>query len=200
MVRVEELTKDLGGGALLVIRHGQTDWNKAKKMQGSSDIPLNDRGREQAHETGKKLVEEGFEFDVLVSSPLSRAYETAQVIGSYFGLEVDRTYPGLEERSYGEAEGLDIPAEQRAHPEKFYSGVEPERDVFTRGVRTLRQIVRDYPGKRVIAVSHGSLIRRTLSAARGAEVPSPIENAIPHDMPLDGLFAWDVDNEPMLKV
>ena len=68
-------------GSLTLLRHGQTDWNKQNLMQGSSDIPLNDVGREQAVETGKELVRRGLSYDVLVSSPLSRALETAQMVG-----------------------------------------------------------------------------------------------------------------------
>ncbi|GGH61670.1 histidine phosphatase family protein [Rothia aerolata] len=185
-------------GSLTLIRHGQTDWNKNHLMQGSSDIPLNDRGRQQAVETGDKLADLGLGFDVLVSSPLSRARETAEIVGSRLGLELTATYEGLVERHYGEAEGLDIPEEARRAPDAFYQGVESERSVYVRGVQTLREIVLAYPGQRIIAVSHGSLIRRVLSASNGREWATPVPNAAPLEIPLEGLFAWREEDEPLL--
>ena len=186
-------------GSLTLIRHGQTEWNRNRLMQGSSDIPLNDTGRQQAVETGQRLAELGLGFDVLVSSPLVRAAETAQIVGKQLGLEVAGTYEGLVERHYGEAEGLDISTEARAEPDAFYSGVESERSVYVRGVQTLREIVEEYPGKRIIAVSHGSLIRRVLTAAHGKEWATPVPNAQPLEIPLEGLFAWREEDEPCLR-
>ena len=70
------------------IRHGQTDWNRDDKLQGSSDIPLNAQGREQAHEAAGILADGGWE--VVVSSPLQRARETAKIIAHDLGLELGR--------------------------------------------------------------------------------------------------------------
>lgn len=194
---VVELTPAKRAASIMLIRHGQTDWNKERRMQGTSDVPLNDTGRQQAHDTAASLKERGFEFDVIVSSPLSRAKETADIIGAAFGLTVDRTYDGLIERAYGEAEGLDISEEARRTPDAFYEGVESERSVYTRGIKVLRQIARDYPGQRVIAVSHGSLIRRALSATHGREFGT-IANAEPFEVELAGLAGWVEANEPLL--
>ncbi|MFW0107623.1 histidine phosphatase family protein [Rothia sp. P7181] len=185
-------------GSLLMIRHGQTDWNKKGLMQGSTDIELNEVGREQALYTAQKLAQEGIRCDVIVSSPLSRAFETAQIVGNYLGVEVSRTYEGLVERHYGEAEGQDISLEARREPDAFYQGVESERSVYVRGIKTLRQIVSDYPGQHIIAVSHGSLIRRVLSASRGEEWKEAVPNAQALEIPLAGLFRWAEENEPLL--
>ena len=180
---------------LTLIRHGQTDWNKTNLMQGVTDIPLNDTGREQARATGQKLADMGLNFTVLVSSPLSRAFETAQLVGEHFDLQVDKTYPELVERTYGDGEGLDIPAPERRAPERYYPNVESERDLYIRTVRVLRQIVRDYANRgeeqKIIAVSHGSLIRRALSAAAGEEWTVTVPNAEPLVLDVPGLFAWD---------
>ncbi|WP_237233102.1 histidine phosphatase family protein [Rothia nasisuis] len=194
---VVELAPAHRAASIMLIRHGQTDWNKNHLMQGSSDIPLNETGRAQAHQTADSLKARGLEFDVIVSSPLSRAKETADIIGAAFGLTVGATYEGLIERGYGEAEGLDISAEARKEPDAFYSGVESERSVYVRGIRVLRQIARDYPGQRVIAVSHGSLIRRTLSATHGREFGT-IANAEPFEVNLPGLAHWAEATEPLL--
>lgn len=195
MESVEDI--DLSG-SLTLIRHGQTPWNIQKLMQGSSDIPLNDVGRAQAVETGRRLAELNLGFEVLVSSPLSRALETAQIVGAELGLEVSGTYEGLVERAYGAAEGLDISLEARAEPDAFYEGVESERSVYVRGVEALRDIVREFPGQRIIAVSHGSLIRRVLSASHGKEWATPVPNAQPLEIPLAGLFEWNEDAEVLL--
>ncbi|QRZ61891.1 histidine phosphatase family protein [Rothia sp. ZJ932] len=194
----EQPTSQELSGSLLLIRHGQTDWNKTKKMQGQVDIPLNAAGIEQAHATGQKLADEGFSFEVLVSSPFSRAAETARVIGTYLGLELERTYPQLVERAYGDAEGVQLTFEQSRTVYQDFAGVEPEENLFNRTVTVLRQIVRDYPGRRVIVVSHGSVIRRALSAAQGFEWVEPVPNATPLEISISGLFAWATENESML--
>lgn len=191
----EEVPAGAENTTLTLIRHGQTDWNKANLMQGITDIPLNDTGREQARTTGKKLADMGLEFTVLVSSPLSRAHETAQLVGEHFDLQVHKTYPELVERAYGAGEGLDIPAPERRAPERYYPNVESERDVYIRAVRTLRNIVRelseDSGDQKIIAVSHGSFIRRALSAAAGEEWTVTVPNAEPLTIDVPGLFAWD---------
>lgn len=184
--------------SLLLIRHGQTDWNKAGKMQGQVDIPLNERGREQAHETGAKLKAEGYQFDVLVSSPLSRAFETAQIIGSYLGLTVEKTYDNLVERAYGEAEGAQLTYEESRTVYEDFDGVESEREVFERTVKVLLDIAEDHPGQRVIAVAHGSVIRRALSAGQGFEWKESVPNAVPLEVSIDGLRRWSVDTEPLV--
>jgi len=191
----EEVPAGAENTTLTLIRHGQTDWNKANLMQGITDIPLNDTGREQARTTGKKLADMGLEFTVLVSSPLSRAHETAQLVGEHFDLQVHKTYPELVERAYGAGEGLDIPAPERRAPERYYPNVESERDVYVRAVRTLRNIVRELSeaagDQKIIAVSHGSFIRRALSAAAGEEWTVTVPNAEPLTIDVPGLFAWD---------
>ena len=106
-----------------------------------------------------------------------------------------KTYPELVERAYGAGEGLDIPAPERRAPERYYPNVESERDVYIRAVRTLRNIVRELSetsgGQKIIAVSHGSFIRRALSAAAGEEWTVTVPNAEPLTIDVPGLFAWD---------
>lgn len=190
-LHAEPFPKNLAGGSLTLIRHGQTEWNKNQLMQGISDIPLNDTGRAQARETGAKLRSLGLNYDRVISSPLSRAYETAQLVGEDFGLPVSETNPDLVERDYGAAEGVNIPVPERRAPDRYYPQVETERDVYVRAVRVLREIVRQYPGERIIVVSHGSLIRRAISAAQGYEHTQTVPNAEPLEVDLKGLFAFD---------
>lgn len=87
---------------LYVVRHGQTEWNVMKKMQGSADIPLNDKGLEQAGITKSNLKD--ISIDIIFCSPLIRAKQTAEVINSDRNLEI--IYDNrLRERDYGEFEG-----------------------------------------------------------------------------------------------
>ena len=85
------------------MRHGRTEWNAARRFQGQSDIPLSDEGRAQAAATAAALAEEPIE--TIVSSDLSRAFETANAIASHHGLEV-RPDPRLREFRFGDWEGL----------------------------------------------------------------------------------------------
>lgn len=89
--------------SVLFIRHGETAWNAERRWQGRSDIPLNEVGISQARETARKLADSGLE--VLVSSDLQRARETAQIIGADLGCPT-LTSDALREIHLGEAEGL----------------------------------------------------------------------------------------------
>ena len=82
-----------------LVRHGQTDWNAERRLQGATDIPLNDVGRGQARDAVGVLA--AYEWDAIVSSPLSRAAETADLIAEGLGLTVSRRVPELTERSFG---------------------------------------------------------------------------------------------------
>ncbi|WP_152978124.1 histidine phosphatase family protein [Curtobacterium sp. S6] len=178
-------------GRLVVVRHGQTDWNKAGRMQGSSDIPLNDTGRQQAREAGQALAEQNASWHFLGSSPLSRAQETARIIGEYVGIGQIHTIPGVIERAYGTAEGETLSFEDSRHPQDLFDGVEPEGDVYRRGVATFKQLVMDHPGENLLVVSHGTLIRRTLIATTPGDWSQHVPNATPIEVDIEGLFAWD---------
>ena len=82
---------------LYLVRHGETDWNRAHKIQGSTDIPLNDLGREQAATSGRLLARR--QWDAVYASPLSRAFETASIIARETGLQEPIAVPELVERN-----------------------------------------------------------------------------------------------------
>ncbi|WP_370450303.1 histidine phosphatase family protein [Cryobacterium sp. TMS1-20-1] len=157
------------------MRHGQTDWNAAKRLQGSTDIPLNDIGRTQAGNAVPALSQ--FDWDFVVSSPLVRAAETADVIAGDLNLAVTCRIPGLVERDYGPAEGLIEGAELDSMriPGGYY-GAESESEVAERGLDALHVLSRENPGARIIVVTHGTLIRVTLTEALDLDVGS-IDNA-----------------------
>lgn len=147
------------------VRHGQTQWNLEGRLQGSSNIPLNDTGRVQAREAVDVLSGSGWE--VVVSSPLDRARETAQIIADGLGLELGPSYQMLIERGYGQGEGMVEAEALERWPGKIGGGIEPLESVVERGYRAIAQIMADYPGKNVVVVCHGTIIRYTLSDIAG---------------------------------
>ncbi|WP_104132990.1 histidine phosphatase family protein [Cryobacterium sp. M91] len=188
-----------------LIRHGQTDWNAAARIQGATDIPLNDVGRGQAADAIAPLKR--YDWDFIVSSPLSRAAETADLIGERLGLDTARRLPALIERNYGPAEGLSAGAELDAlrFPGGFH-GAETEQAVAARGIDALRDLAREHPGARIIVVAHGTLIRLSLENALDQPIGS-ITNASlnvvqHHHTHADGSTAWQLDvlnGEPLVR-
>ena len=174
-----------------LVRHGQTDWNAQRRLQGSTDIPLNDVGRGQARDAVAVLS--GYGWDTIVSSPLSRAMETADLISAGLGLGTARRVPELTERSFGPAEGLQAGPELEAlrTPDGF-RGAESEEDAARRGVCALEALAEEFRGRRVLVVAHGSLLRVSLSRAIGRTLQS-IDNAalnLAHHHPVDG---WELE-------
>jgi uncharacterized phosphatase len=158
---------------LYLVRHGETDWNKARRIQGSTDIPLNETGREQAATTGALLARR--EWDAIVASPLSRAFETASIIARETGL--------LVERRYGEAEGLNYQqVDDRFPGDTEVPGRETRDDVTARVVPTLLEIAAEHPGANIIVVSHGGVIRSVLNAIDPDNAHGTITNGSIHSV------------------
>ena len=88
---------------IYVVRHGQTDWNFMNKLQGQTDIELNDIGREQARNAAELM--KGKKVDLIISSPLKRARETANIINNNYNLSIIEDNR-IMERYYGKSEGL----------------------------------------------------------------------------------------------
>jgi probable phosphoglycerate mutase len=151
------------------IRHGQTDWNREGLLQGSSDIPLNETGRAQARDAFMTLRSRPW--DAVVSSPLQRARETAQIIADGLDIPLGPAYPGLVERDYGSLEGTSSSAAIAQWPARDYPDAESLDSVATRGEAALAAIVADYPDGAVLVVCHGTIIRYTLARLAGRPVP-----------------------------
>jgi broad specificity phosphatase PhoE len=153
-----------------LLRHGQTDWNVDMRLQGISDIPLNDYGREQATTAGKVL--KNSEWSRIVTSPLSRAVETARIVASAIGHEEVQHYPQLIERSFGVAEGLSY-EEWREQYKDGETAPEAESlaDLTERAKQLLDSMAIDFAGETFLAVSHGALIRRLIHIVSEGELP-----------------------------
>ena len=160
---------------IALTRHGQTDWNAAGRMQGTSDIPLNNTGREQALASSARFAGAGWRY--VVTSPLSRAAETGRIIADGLGIAVSGVYSDLQERHYGEAEGRTDDEAAALWPDGEFPGLESRDDVADRGLDSLADIERDLPGSAVIVVAHGTLIREVLRRLTTAPIPSILNGA-----------------------
>jgi broad specificity phosphatase PhoE len=149
---------------LLLVRHGETDWNAEGRLQGHTDRPLSDFGRRQAHELAEEL--DGEELEAIYSSDLARARETAEIVGRKLGLPTVLD-PDLREKDWGTWEGLT--AVERDRVEFVGESTEEHRD---RILDALRRISERHPGDgRVLVVTHGGSMRRVQTAAMGVALP-----------------------------
>ena len=162
-----------------LVRHGETEWNRLRKIQGISDIPLNDTGRSQAAALGDILSKH--RFDLIVSSPLSRALETAQIVARKLGMPAPLAIQDLVERNYGEAEGSSgLELDTLYPPGTEIPGREDRADVTKRVVRTLHDLAIRHPEADILAVAHGAVIRCVVDYAAPGEYSEPITNCSVH--------------------
>lgn len=150
---------------LALVRHGQTDWNLNGLMQGRTDIPLNATGRAQAEAAAARL--DRAEWDVVVSSTLGRARETAEILARGLGLPVAGAYADLIEQDFGAAEGSLVAEIDTRWPGRAFPRKEADEQVGPRGIRALERIAVEHAGARVLAVAHGTLIRHVLAEMSG---------------------------------
>jgi len=154
---------------ICLVRHGETDWNTAGILQGQQNTNLNAVGRKQAHATGVYLSEMEVPFDLIVTSPLRRAKESATIINGQLQLPV-LEMDAFAERAFGEAEGMSPEERDALYPEMEFPGQEPEKDFHHRVLRGFEQIAAQYKDQRIILVSHGLVIHLILSHLQGEEI------------------------------
>lgn len=170
-----------GGETLLcLVRHGETEWNAAGRLQGRTDVPLSGRGRIQARAVARELVRRAGNcarpWVAVYTSPLRRALDTARCIGEALDLDpVVRL--GLVERSFGILEGRtweelarDFP-DWRERPWQV-PGLEGESELRSRAAGALLAIAEAHRGGRVVVVSHGAFLNAFLFIASGGDVGS----------------------------
>lgn len=164
---------------LYLVRHGETDWNRERRIQGLTDIPLNDTGREQAAATGRLLARR--EWGAIYASPLSRAFETASIIADELGMQEPTPVESLVERNYGAAEGLAEPELEERFPGKTpVPGRESREQAAARALPALIELAERHPGESIILVSHGGVIRSVLSAVDPGSRYGAITNGSVH--------------------
>jgi probable phosphoglycerate mutase len=175
---------------LVLVRHGVTAHTVGKLFSGglaSSNPPLNDTGREQARATGEWLAPLSGTFDALVSSPVRRTRETAEILAQFFDLRIEEE-PGIAEMEFGTWDGLSFTEVHEKFPDEISSwlgdlesaphGGESFRAVEKRVLEGRDRILASYPGQTVVAVSHVTPIKTLVADALGA--------------PLDALYRMEL--------
>ena len=153
-----------------LLRHGQTDWNINFLLQGVTDIPMNQTGIEQVKLAAQAIRAE--DWDVVLTSPLSRARQTAEIIASQHGYNEIIEQELLIERSFGEAEGLSHEQWRAKYSNlDVIPGGESRTQLAERSMLLLETISQELAGKRVLAISHGALIRALIAIASNNELP-----------------------------
>lgn len=162
---------------LTLVRHGQTDWNLARRIQGSTDIPLNDTGRADARWAAGRLA--GGVHHTIYASPLKRAHETAEIIAAELGLDTPALDADLREREFGEGEGMLVAdyLETYGDWDAEVPGAETLEAVAARALSALDRIALDARrrsaplAESVIVVAHGGVIRALIDHVSGGTLP-----------------------------
>ncbi len=176
-----------------LFRHGQTDWNIDLRLQGTADIPMNQFGIEQVQKAASEIARQ--EWDLIISSPLGRAKQSAAIIAAQLGVDEVTETPLLLERAFGIGEGMlyDEWSAKFAHLDEI-PGAESAQQVTLRAEQLLEHVQNEFAGKRILAVSHGALIRFVLQVVTAGEIPPKgerLENASLNVIRM--LQSWQLD-------
>ncbi len=183
---------------IIAVRHGETDWNVAKRIQGQMDIALNAHGQWQAQRVGAALRDDSI--DAIYSSDLVRALATAQAIAQHTqaqGLAAVRTHTGLRERGFGLFEGHTYSAIEEQWPEQSRrwkhrdpefapAGGESPLQLMQRVRQTVNQIAEQHAGQQIVLVAHGGVLdmlyrlatQQSVNAARTWELNNTAINRL----------------------
>jgi probable phosphoglycerate mutase len=191
---------------LILIRHGETDWNRARRFQGHQDIALNEEGVRQAQGAARRLAQRPQAYGlarradrpdpVLVTSDLLRCRQTAEPIAASLGL-TPVLDAGFRERSFGVFEGLTVDELRRDHAEPFARWLAREPDFAIEGAESLRVfagriqsaldgLMARHGGRTVVVVTHGGVL--------------DIVWRIGHGMPLDATRKVDIANASLNRL
>ena len=155
---------------IMLIRHGETEWNILGKFQGSTDIPLSNEGIRQAFMLKERLKSD---FDYIFSSPLKRAYETAKILCDESGKQVSIAEE-IREINFGEWEGLTVKGIAEKYPDifnqwrndkregKFCGGDMSTLNASIRAKNCIMEIANKHKGKKIVIVAHGGIIKAGL--------------------------------------
>ena len=163
---------------IIAIRHGETDWNAATRIQGHTDIALNANGVEQARQLGAALANE--DIDAVYASDLSRAADTAQAIATHHRLTV-HTHTGLRERHFGYFEGLTWAAIEAKHAEDALAwrsrdthfapaGGESLEALKARVLNTLNELAGKHMGQHIVIAAHGGILDQLYRLANNLDL------------------------------
>jgi len=171
---------------ILLIRHGETAWNAVRRLQGHTDIPLNEEGARQANALARALAAE--KLDAIISSDLGRAMQTAQAVAAHHPQVPLHTDAALRERGYGAFEGLLYTEIAERYPIEFAewqardvdsvmpSGervAESFRQFYQRCLDGIAHWATQCEGKTIVIVAHGGVLECAYRAAKGISLDGP---------------------------
>ena len=189
-----------------LVRHGETDWNVARRLQGHTDIPLNQHGITQAKQMAKALKAVDLQFDILYSSDLRRAADTAAAVEEKFGVHaiLDQA---LRERHLGALQGLTTDEASQLKPDLWSSHLSRNLEHTLEGGESIKQFAQrihgalenirtQHIGKTILLVSHGGALdmmyrlasKQSLESEKAVAVPNASVNWISHNGQ-----SWQVD-------
>ena len=177
---------------LILIRHGETDWNRELRFQGQVDVPLNAVGHEQARRVGLRLAAEPVH--LLVSSDLQRAQQTARPVAqhSLHALPLDPVLDAaLREQNFGLVDGMSVPDIKARHPDEWaqwvqfdadyaFAGGESTRQFHARVIAAVRAMAERYREQTLAVVTHGGVLDMIYRAALDLPLSGPRQSAIPN--------------------
>ncbi len=173
---------------LILIRHGETDWNRELRFQGQIDVPLNAVGFEQARRVAERLAGEAVH--ELACSDLLRTRQTAEAPALQLAL-VPIADPGLREQGFGVVDGLRVDEIMQRFPQAWarwtqfdadyaFDGGESTRTFHTRVMAALRRLARERLGQRLVVVTHGGVLDMVYRSAMGLPLSGPRQSVIPN--------------------
>jgi len=189
-----------------LVRHGETEWNRLRRVQGTLDIGLNALGRVQAEKVASRFHPERDRVAAIYSSDLARAHDTARPTAARLGLSV-RLDPGLRERKYGIFEGLSFDelaarhpeaavAVRERHPDYELQGGESLRQFHQRVVATLDRIAAAHVGERILVFTHSGVLDTAYRHAQGLSLRAERRHTL-HNVSINRLVidsgAWRVE-------
>jgi broad specificity phosphatase PhoE len=192
---------------IVLVRHGETDWNRERRFQGHADTPLNEAGRLQALELADTLRDE--RLAAIYTSPLQRASETARIVADELGLEA-RALEAMREIDVGDWQGMTVDEVKARFPDRAdvawrsgWENGETHEELAERVVPALLDLGRRHPDDRVLVVTHAGPIRAALTAAADLSLEElraqvgPLENCVAfHVVIQDGRLVRAADATP----
>lgn len=174
---------------LILIRHGETDWNRELRFQGQLDVPLNATGLEQAQRVAERMA--GEPPQVLVSSDLQRALQTAQAVSTRVRQLDPVLDAALREQHFGIVEGLQVADIKARHAQAWeqwvrfeadfaFDGGESTRVFHARVLAAIRALAQHHAGQTLAVVTHGGVLDMVYRSARGLPLSGPRVSEIPN--------------------
>ena len=158
---------------IFLLRHGETDWNQVGRLQGHTDIPLNQNGRLQISHAAQILADLYPDIDLVITSPLTRARESAEIVSDKLAYE--RTdiivEPLLIERCCGEGEGLTIAERKEKYPDDIYPGMESLNALLERAHSAFERIIVSFADKEnILVAAHGAILYAMVTAITDGQI------------------------------